>query len=171
MPIYALGERTPTIADDAFVHPDAVIIGDVQIGSLSTIWPGAVLRGDYGRIIIGERTSIQDGTVIHATEKLNTVVGDDCVVGHIAHLEGCVVGNRVLIGNGSIVMHDAVIGDGATVAAGAVVRNRTIVPAGAAIMGVPGVIRENASDQADIARGAALYVENGRRYRAELRRL
>ena len=171
MPIYALGERTPTIADDAFVHPDAVIIGDVQIGSLSTIWPGAVLRGDYGRIIIGERTSIQDGTVIHATKMLNTVVGDDCVVGHIAHLEGCVVGNRVLIGNGSIVMHDAVIGDGATVAAGAVVRNRTIVPAGAAIMGVPGVIRENASDQADIARGGALYVENGRRYRAELRRL
>ena len=87
MAIYALGDRVPTIDPSAFVHPDAVIIGDVRIGAESTIWPGAVLRGDDGYIQIGARTSIQDNTVIHTTPQQPTVVGDDCVIGHIAHLE------------------------------------------------------------------------------------
>ncbi len=109
MPIYALGDRVPSIHDDAYVHPDAVVIGDVRIGADSSIWPGAVLRGDYGTIIVGERTSIQDGAVIHAVDEYPTVIGDDCVIGHLAHLEGCVIHDRVLIGSGSIVLHEAVV--------------------------------------------------------------
>jgi carbonic anhydrase/acetyltransferase-like protein (isoleucine patch superfamily) len=171
VPIYALGERVPDIHDDAFVHPDAVVIGDVRIGAHSSIWPGAVLRGDYGTIIIGARTSIQDGTVIHATAELATVVGDDCVVGHIAHLEGCVVHDRCLIGNGSIVLHEVQIESGSTVAAGAVVRNRTHVPANSLVVGIPGQIRRDASSEAAVLPGAALYVENAARYKRELRRL
>ena len=171
MPIYALGDRVPEIHPDAFVHPDAVIIGDVRLGADTSIWPGAVLRGDYGTVIIGERTSIQDGAVVHAIAAYPTVIGNDCVVGHLAHLEGCVVHDRSLIGSGSVVLHEVVVESGATVAAGAVVRNRTHVPANALVVGVPGQVRLDASSEEPILANAALYVENARRYRRELRLL
>lgn len=171
MPVYALGDRTPTIHPDAFVHPDAVLIGDVRIGALSSIWPCAVLRGDYGTVIVGERTSIQDGAVIHAVADFPTVIGNECVIGHLAHLEGCVVHDRALIGSGSIVLHEAVIHSGATVAAGAVVRNLVEVPANAAAMGVPATIRLDFSSPEEVALLAALYVANAHRYREELRAL
>ena len=105
MAVYALGDRVPTISPEAYVHPDATVIGDVTIGAGSTVWPGAVLRGDYGTIVVGERTSVQDGTVVHATADKATRIGDDCVIGHIAHLEGCTIEDRCLIGSGSIVLH------------------------------------------------------------------
>lgn len=169
MPIYALGDRVPTIHPDAFVHPDAVIIGDVRIGADSSVWPGAVLRGDYGTVIIGERTSIQDGAVIHAVAECPTVIGSDCVVGHLAHLEGCVVHDRSLIGSGSIVLHEVVVESGATVGAGAVVRNRTIVPSNSLVVGIPGQVRPDASSPETIVANAAMYVDNARRYKRELR--
>ena len=171
MPIYALGERVPRIHPEAFVHPDAVVIGDVRVGADSSVWPGAVLRGDYGTVIVGERTSIQDGAVVHAIAEYPTVIGSDCVVGHLAHLEGCVVHDQALIGSGSIVLHEAVIGSGATVAAGAVVRNRSLVPENALVVGVPGQVKEGLSSAEAIVANAQLYVDNARRYRVELRRL
>ena len=91
MPIYALGDLTPVIHPEAYVHPEATLIGAVEIGAQSTVWPGAVLRGDANRIVVGERTSIQDGVVVHASSTLSTHIGSGCVVGHLAHLEGCVV--------------------------------------------------------------------------------
>jgi carbonic anhydrase/acetyltransferase-like protein (isoleucine patch superfamily) len=171
MPIYALGDRTPDIHPDAYVHPDAVVIGDVRIGAESSIWPGAVLRGDYGTVIVGERTSIQDGAVVHAVAAFPTVIGSDCVVGHIAHLEGCVVHDAALIGSGSVVLHQAEVFSGATVAAGAVVRNRTQVPANAVAMGVPAQIKPDLSSADAIRAQAGSYVANARRYRDELRAL
>ncbi len=171
MPVYALGDRTPSIHPEAFVHPDAVVIGDVRIGADSSVWPGAVLRGDYGTIVVGERTSIQDGAVVHAVAEYPTVIGSDCVVGHIAHLEGCVVDDGVLIGSGSIVLHHVRVRTGATVAAGAVVRNRTDVPERALAVGVPASIKPDASDVASINDGVETYVANARRYRRELRAL
>ena len=171
MPIYALGDRVPQIDPDAFVHPDAVVIGDVRIGAQSSVWPGAVLRGDYGTIIVGERTSIQDGTVVHAVAEYPTVIGSDCVVGHIAHLEGCIVHDGALIGSGSVVLHEVHVHTGATVAAGAVVRNRTEVPERALAVGVPASIKPEASDVQAIADGATLYVANARRYKEALRTL
>lgn len=171
MPVYALAGRVPSIHADAFVHPDAVVIGDVRIGAHSSIWPGAVLRGDYGTIIVGERTSVQDGTVVHATAQFSTVIGNDCVVGHLAHLEGCIVHDRVLVGSGSIVLHQVEIHSGATVGAGAVVRNRTEIPANAMALGVPATIKLDASSDEHILLSAALYVENGRRYKDELKLL
>ena len=171
MPLYALGNRTPTIHPDAFVHPDAVVIGDVRVGANSSVWPSAVLRGDYGTIIVGERTSIQDGAIIHAVAQFPTVVGDDCVVGHLAHLEGCVIEDRALVGSGSIVLHQATVHSGATVGAGAVVRNRMDVPAHALAVGVPALITLDASDEEVIVASAALYVGNAARYKQELREL
>ena len=171
MPIYALGDRVPQIHADAYVHPDAVVIGDVRIGAESSVWPYAVLRGDYGTIIVGERTSIQDGTVVHAVDEYPTVIGDDCVIGHLAHLEGCVIHDRALVGSGSIVLHEAVVQSGATVGAGAVVRNRMEVPANAMALGVPAQLKLDSCNESVAVASAALYVANARRYRAELRKL
>lgn len=171
MPLYRLPGRSPTIHPEAFVHPDAVIIGDVTIGAESTVWPSAVLRGDYGTIVVGERTSIQDGTVIHATPIHPTTVGNGCVVGHLVHLEGCLLEDDSLAGSGSVILHDAVVGTGATVGAGAVVPNRMKVPAGALAVGVPATIRPDASDVGLIKLSAEQYVANGRRYRTDLERI
>jgi carbonic anhydrase/acetyltransferase-like protein (isoleucine patch superfamily) len=171
MAIYALGASEPDIAPSAFVHPDATVIGDVTIGEESTVWPQAVLRGDYGKIVVGARTNIQDGAVIHCTRELDTFIGDDCVIGHLAHLECCVVENGALIGTGSIVLHRVCVHTGALVGAAALVPNGMDVPAGAIAVGVPARLREGAADTADIARNAAEYAQNGKRYAQELRRL
>jgi carbonic anhydrase/acetyltransferase-like protein (isoleucine patch superfamily) len=171
MPIYALGDRVPQIDETAFVHPEAVLIGRVSIGAESTVWPGAVLRGDGAGITVGTRTSIQDGAILHNTEVLPTVVGDDCTVGHLAHLEGCTIEDAALVGTASVVLHEAVIGRGALVGANAVVTGRTVVPPGAMALGVPAKIREGASDLDQNLRDAQHYVQRGRRYRAEMRRV
>ena len=171
MPIYRLGDLVPRIHPEAYVHPEAVVIGDVTIGSESTVWPGAVLRGDYGTITVGERSSVQDGTVIHAGPGFPTVVGDGCVIGHLAHLEGCTMEDESLVGSGSVVLHFAVVGTGATVGANAVVPNRMEVPAGALAIGVPAKIRPDASNLVMIQLSAQEYVANGHRYRESLERL
>jgi carbonic anhydrase/acetyltransferase-like protein (isoleucine patch superfamily) len=171
MPLYALGDLVPTIDSEAFVHPEAIVIGAVTLGPDATVWPGAVLRGDYGEISVGARTSIQDGTVIHAGPGFPTRVGDGCVVGHLVHLEGCVLEDECLVGSGAVVLHHALVGTGATVGAGAVVPNRVNVPPGALAVGVPVVVKPNRSNVGGIRLAAAEYVRNGRRYRSELRRL
>ncbi len=171
MPIYRLGDRTPDIHPDAYVHPEAVIIGDVTVGAESTIWPAAVLRGDYGTITIGTRSSVQDGTVIHAGPGFPTVVGDGCVIGHLAHLEGCTMEDDSLVGSGSVVLHHAIIGTGATVGANAVVPNRMEVPPGALAVGVPATVRPGKSNLAMIQASAAEYVSNGLRFKELLVRI
>lgn len=171
MPVYALGEQVPDIHPDAFVHPDAVVIGSVTVGPESTIWPGAVLRGDDGRILIGARTSIQDGTVVHTTHFQPTTVGDECVIGHLAHLEGCIVHDGALVGSGSVVLHRAVVEAGALVGAGAVVPNDMVVPARAMALGVPAKIRPDVVHPEMISLGMQSYVTRGHRYRRELRRI
>jgi carbonic anhydrase/acetyltransferase-like protein (isoleucine patch superfamily) len=171
MPVYALGDRVPDIHPEAYIHPDATVIGQVSVGAGSTVWPGAVLRGDYGRITVGERTSIQDGTVVHATEDLPTEIGSDCVVGHIAHLEGCQIEDGCLIGSGSVVLHRVVVRSGALVGAGAVVSGGTEVPARAMALGVPAKIRLDAVAEGAFDGAVARYVDNGKRYAQELRRI
>jgi carbonic anhydrase/acetyltransferase-like protein (isoleucine patch superfamily) len=171
MPIYALGDVVPSIHPDAFVHPDAVVIGDVTIGARSSLWPCAVLRGDYGRILVGDETSIQDGTVVHAVPMFPTVVGSGCVVGHLVHLEGCTLEDESLAGSGSVILHRAVVGTGATVGANAVVPNNMEVPPGSLAIGVPAVIKEGRSDLPMIRLSAATYVANAARFKDELRLL
>ena len=146
MPVYELDGVAPRIHADAFIHPDAVVIGDVFIGAESSVWPHAVLRGDFGTITIGAGSSIQDGTVIHAGPGFPTLIGDGCVVGHITHLEGCTLEDDSLAGSGCIVLHHAVVGHGATVGANAVVPNNMVVPPGALALGVPAKIFEDRSN-------------------------
>jgi carbonic anhydrase/acetyltransferase-like protein (isoleucine patch superfamily) len=171
MAVYALGEVAPVIDPSAFVHPDATVIGAVTIGAESSIWPGAVLRGDHGSVSVGSRTSVQDGSVIHAGPGFPTLIGDGCVVGHIVHLEGCTLEDDCLIGSGAVVLHHVVVGRGALVAAGAVVPNGVHVPAGALAVGVPATVKPDGSHPELIRVSAEEYVKNARRYRAELRRV
>lgn len=171
MAIYALGEREPDIAPDAFIHPDAVIIGNVTVGSGSSIWPGAVLRGDGGRITVGNFTSVQDGAVVHCTSTLDTTIGDRCTIGHNAHLEGCTIFDDSLIGSGSVVLHGALVGPHALVGACALVGNGKVVPAFARALGVPAVITENSVAPEAFAQNVQTYVAKARSYPQELRRL
>ena len=171
MPVYALGERTPTIHPSAFVHPDAVIIGDVTVGPESSIWPTAVLRGDHGRVVVGAQTSVQDGTVVHCTSTLDTLIGDRCVIGHNAHLEGCTIADDSLVGSGSVVLHRAVVGPCALVGAGAVVGNDKVVPPHARALGVPAAITPDVIADGAFDDAVAIYVRNAHWYNADLRRL
>lgn len=171
MPLYAIDDREPTIDPEAFVHPDAVLIGDVRIGAGSSVWPGAVLRGDYGAIIVGKETSIQDGAILHATHDLDTVIGDRVVVGHQAHMEGCRVEDVSLIGVGSAILHRAVVSTGATVGAGAVVTNDMHVPEGALAVGVPAKIKEGRSNKELIDAAAQVYIANTARFKKGMRRI
>lgn len=171
MAIYALGDLVPDIHETAFVHPDATVIGRVTLGPGASVWPQAVIRGDYGSIVVGEGTNVQDGSVLHATADLDTLIGAEVVIGHLAHLEGCTVHDRSLIGVGSIILHRAVVEAGATVGAGAVVTNDTVVPAGALAVGIPAVVKPDRSHAELIGGLAAVYVDNAARYRRGLRRL
>lgn len=171
MPIYALGDLEPTIDASAYVHPDAVIIGDVHLGAESSVWPGAVLRGDDGHIVVGERTSIQDGAVIHTTREQPTVVGSDCVVGHIAHLEACIIEDGALVGSGSVVLHRAIVRTGALVGANAVVPNDMEVPSGAMALGIPAKLRPDTVTPEMIHEGVESYRARARWFAADLRRL
>lgn len=171
MAIYALGDMVPRIDPTAYVHPDAVIIGDVVIGAESSVWPGAVLRGDEGGITVGDRTSVQDGTVVHTTPMSPTRIGSDCVVGHMVHLEGCVIHDGSLVGSGSVVLHNAQVRSGSIVGANAVVPNGMEVPSGAMALGVPAKIRPDSVDPIQISMGVEHYVARGKRYREELRRI
>jgi carbonic anhydrase/acetyltransferase-like protein (isoleucine patch superfamily) len=171
MAIYALGDQVPEIDPDAYVHPDATVIGSVVIGAETSVWPSAVLRGDDGFIFIGARCSVQDGAVIHTTAVFPTTIGDDVTIGHLAHLEGCTVEDKALIGSGSIVLHNARIGVEAVVGGGAFVRNNQVVPALAMALGVPATVKEDAVRPGHFDMGVESYVKRARRYRERLRRI
>ena len=171
MAVYALGDSEPLIDPSAYVHPLAVVIGKVELGPDASVWPHAVLRGDDGLIRIGARSNVQDGSVIHCTRTLATIIGDDCTIGHLAHLEGCTVLEDSLIGVGSVVLHEARIGPHALVGANATVTGSTVVPPGAMALGTPARIRENVLAPGHNHANAAAYVERGRHYRSALRRL
>ena len=171
MPIYALGDEVPSIDATAYVHPDAVIIGAVTIGPESSIWPHAVLRGDDGEIHIGARSSIQDCTVLHTTLDSPTIVGDECVIGHIVHLEGCIVKDRAMVANGAIVLHRSVVGTGAIVAANAVVLYDVDVPPGALAVGIPATIKPERARPGEITKGVQTYLVRAERFRRTLRRI
>jgi carbonic anhydrase/acetyltransferase-like protein (isoleucine patch superfamily) len=141
MTLYALGDERPRIHPEAYIHPQAVLIGEVRVGASSSIWPGAIIRADNGPIVIGARTSIQDGAVVHTQLSKQTRIGSDCVIGHLAHLEGCVLEDLVLVGSGAVVLEGVTCRSASLVGAGAVVPPGTEVPAGAMALGVPARIR------------------------------
>ncbi|MDP7066206.1 MAG: gamma carbonic anhydrase family protein [Acidimicrobiales bacterium] len=171
MPIYALGEYQPQIHPDAWIMPEAVVIGRVTVGAKATFWSGAVLRADDNDIVIGEETSVQDNAVLHVTEEFPTVVGRRCTIGHLAHLEGCTIEDEALVGTGSIVLHEAVVGARALVGAGAVVPGQMRVPPGSMALGTPAKIREGVDTDPLILPGVETYIRRGQTFREQLRRI
>jgi len=168
MTIRPYGGKAPLIGEGAFVAPSADLIGDVVIGPRSTIWYGAVLRGDVQSIRIGEDTSIQDNTVIHVDSSgFSTVVGDRVTVGHSVVLHGCKIGDDALVGIGSIVLNGAEVGAGAMIGAGSLVTPGTQVPAGMLALGSPARVKRPLTDEEkkQMREGAEHYVRLGREHR------
>jgi carbonic anhydrase/acetyltransferase-like protein (isoleucine patch superfamily) len=166
------GDASPQIARSAWVAPGAFVIGDVHLGGESSVWYGAVLRGDTEPIRIGARTNIQDGCVLHADPGYPAIVGEGCVVGHNAVVHGCEIGNNCLVGMGATILNGAKIGDGSIVAAGAVVPEGRVFPPRSLIVGIPAKRAGDLSEEqaTDIERGAREYVERAASHRRSLGR-
>ncbi|MEK7353930.1 MAG: gamma carbonic anhydrase family protein [Chloroflexota bacterium] len=143
--------KTPKIAKSAFVSEAAYIIGDVEIGENSCVWPGAVIRGDLGKITIGNNVVIEDNCVVHSgtpslPPETDVTIGNNVVFGHGAISNGRKIGNNVLISIGAIILHDAEIGDGSIIAAGCVVKEKAVIPPKSFVVGVPGRVKGQVGD-------------------------
>lgn len=158
---------TPRLDDSVLRVGSAEIIGDVEIGAGSSVWFNVVIRGDVNHIRIGERTNVQDGTVVHVTHKqYPTIIGSDVTIGHNATLHGCTVGDRCLIGMGAVVLDNAVVEDDAMVAAGALVTPGTRVASGTLYAGSPARYKRHLSDEeiAGLKQSAENYIDYVKSY-------
>jgi len=173
MTLYALGDRHPTIDPDAWVAPDANVIGRVILGAGASVWFGATLRGDNEPITVGDGTNLQENAVCHTDMGFPLTIGRDCTIGHKAMLHGCTIGDETLIGMGATVLNGAKIGRNCLIGAGALVTEGKEIPDGSLVMGAPGrVVRQ--LDEAAIAGlrlSAKGYQDNARRFRADLSEL
>ena len=172
--IYRINNLTPEIASSAFIAPDATIIGDVKIGENTSVWFGAVIRGDVDYITIGQRVNIQDHSTLHVTrQKYPLVIGDDVTIAHRVLLHGCRLASNTFIGMGAIIMDGAEIGEYSIVAAGSLVTARKKFPPGSMIMGSPArLVREITSDERDmIERSVSNYLEYMKDYKNNLEAL
>jgi gamma-carbonic anhydrase len=165
-----LGEHTPKLGEEVFIHPSAAVIGRVRLGDRVSVWPQVTLRGDEGEVIIGADTNIQDGTTVHMTGGLShSMVGERVTVGHMCLLHGCRVEDDCLIGMGTMLLDNCVIGAGSFVAAGTMITGNKVIPPGSFVMGRPGsLIVKPISElrQQEMAYSWRHYVETQRRYRA-----
>lgn len=169
---YALGDLQVTLLGEGhFIAPNASLIGDVVLHENASVWFGCVLRGDADRIEIGVGSNIQDGTVMHADPGFPMTVGEKVTVGHNAMLHGCTIGDGSLVGIGAVVLNGAKIGKGCLIGANALVTEGMEVPDGSLVLGSPARIKSQLSDDAQeiLVLNADHYINNGKRYRAELR--
>lgn len=139
--------KLPVIQPSAYIDETAQVIGDVVVGAESSVWMQVVIRGDVNYIRIGNRSNVQDGTIVHVqNETCPTIIGHDVTIGHAAVVHGCTIHDRVLIGMGAIVLNGAVIGEDSIVAAGTLVTERTVIPPRSMVMGSPGRVRRPLTD-------------------------
>jgi len=137
MPLFAFEGRAPQVSPEAWIAPTATLVGDVTVEAEASVWYGAVLRADFGPIIVKRGANIQDGSVLHGGEDPVTEVGEGATIGHLCVVHGCVIGTEALVGNGATVLDGVVIGSGALIAAGATVPPGLVVPDGMIAVGVP----------------------------------
>lgn len=171
MTLWALGDAVPRVDPDAWIHPAAQLIGNVTVAAHASVWPGAVLRADFGGIEIGVGSAVEDNCVIHPRSSEPTRIGRDCVIGHTVHLEGVVIDDSVLVGSGSILMEGVRVRTGAIVAAGALVLEGVEVPSGQRAQGVPAALVAHHGTAEQVQAGARTYQALARRYAEELREL
>jgi carbonic anhydrase/acetyltransferase-like protein (isoleucine patch superfamily) len=160
-------KKGPTIHSSAWVVPNAIVLGDVILEEESSVWYGAVLRGDINRIIIGPRSNVQDNVVIHVDAGYPTTVGELVTIGHTAIVHACKIDNEVLVGMGSIILDDVEVGARSIIGANALVTTGMKIPPGSLVLGSPAKIRRQLTldEQEDIARWAWSYVESAKQYR------
>lgn len=169
--IRAFKGKAPVIDQSVYVDPGAQVIGDVVIGRESSVWCHAIIRGDVNLIRIGERTNVQDLSMLHVTRRTASLhIGDEVTIGHAAILHGCTIKNRCLIGMRAVVMDGAVVGEEAIIGAGALVTEGTVIPPRSLAIGVPAVVRRvlRPEEIAFLAESAANYVRDAADYRSEL---
>ncbi|MDR2239544.1 MAG: gamma carbonic anhydrase family protein [Zoogloeaceae bacterium] len=173
MPLYQLGERTPRVAASAWIAPSADIIGSVLIEDDVSVWFNVVIRGDNDLITLGRGGNVQDGAALHTDAGIPLTLGPEVLVGHQAMLHGCIVGEGSLIGIQSIILNKAVIGRECLIGAGALIPEGKVIPDRSLVMGAPGKIVRQLSDQeaAAIRLGCRQYAERARHYRQALRPL
>lgn len=172
MSVYALGNsKVKTPVDGAYwIAPGAVVIGDVTLHANASVWFGAIIRGDCDPIIIGENSNVQDAAVLHTDYGAPLTIHENVTVGHQAMLHGCTIGANSLIGIGAIILNHCVIGKNCLIGAGAFLPEGKVIPDNSLVMGAPGkVVREVSEQQAKALTGSALhYVENWKRFQREL---
>jgi carbonic anhydrase/acetyltransferase-like protein (isoleucine patch superfamily) len=156
----------PTVDPTAFIDPSAQVIGDVHLGAESSVWMNVVVRGDVNYIRVGDRTNIQDLTLVHVMRETNpTVIGSNVTIGHSAVIHGCTIEDRCLIGMGAILLNGCRIGTGSIVAAGALVPEGTIVPPGSMVMGMPAKVKRQLTPEEDAS--IVWYADNYVKHRLE----
>ncbi|SOB80042.1 Carbonic anhydrase or acetyltransferase, isoleucine patch superfamily [Sphingomonas guangdongensis] len=170
MPLYALADATPSIAADCWIAPTADLIGDVRLGAGASVWFAAVIRADNTPIVVGARSNVQDGAVLHSDPGAPLALGEDCTVGHRAILHGCTLGRQVLIGMGAIILNGATIGDESLVGAGALVTEGKRFPPRSLIVGSPARAIRTLDDAAvaKLRMSADVYVAKARKYATTL---
>ena len=171
MPLYELDGRRPTVAEDAWIAPDANIIGDVVIEEGASVWFGCTLRGDNEQIVIGKGSNVQESTVMHTDPGFALIIGENCTIGHKAMLHGCRIADGALIGMGATVLNGARIGRNCLIGAGALITEGKDIPDGSLVMGAPGKIVRELDPVAvkGLEMSARHYQDNMRRFRAGLR--
>jgi carbonic anhydrase/acetyltransferase-like protein (isoleucine patch superfamily) len=172
MAIYSLGDLRVTVAsDNFFVADNATVVGDVELGDGVNIWFNAVLRADCDRIVIGDHSNVQDGAMIHTDPGSPTILGRGVTVGHHAVVHGCTVGDYSLVGINAVVLTGAKIGKRCLIGANALIPERMVIPDGSLVVGAPAVIKRQLSEemQKGLELSASHYVENGARFRRELK--
>ena len=170
MPLYRLGQVEPKRPQGFhFVAKTAIVIGNVELGLDSGIWFGVVIRGDNEPIVVGDRSNIQENSVLHTDPGFPLTIGKDCTIGHKVMLHGCTLGDRVLIGMGAIVLNGAEIGDDCLIGAGALVTGNSKIPPRSLVIGSPakGVRPLKDKEVGGLKKPAAHYAENANRYAAE----
>ena len=165
--IRSLGGKTPSIHPTAFISEAAYIVGDVEIGEGSSIWPGTIIRGDTGKITIGKFTNIQDNSVLHGDD--DVIIGDNVTIGHRVMCHGRNIGNRVLIGNGAILNDGVLVGEESVIGSGSMILENMDIPEKSIVVGMPGRIRGSVKDKHVnmIDRIAAGYASKAQKYKAE----
>lgn len=168
--IYSLGERSVEFRGEYFVADSATLIGSVVLENNASVWFNVLVRGDNDLITIGENSNVQDSCVLHTDPGIKLTIGKNVTVGHMAMLHGCSIGDNTLIGIKSVILNNAVIGKNCLIGANTLIPEGKEIPDGSVVMGSPGrVVRQlKEDDLARLTRGAAVYVDNARRYREML---